>query len=71
MQLFIAGEIIKLRNEDLDESERSLKNVLCKELKRPGADCKVEAVTNGKSGKDVARCRGDSYRNLRNESGLP
>ena len=53
MQLFIAGEIIKLRNEDLDESERSLKNVLCKELKRPGAECKVEAVTNGKSGKDV------------------
>ena len=38
--LFIAGEVTKLRSEDLDESERILQNVMGKELKRLGVDCK-------------------------------
>ena len=36
--VFIAGEITKLRSEDLDESERILQNVMGKELKRLGVD---------------------------------
>ena len=53
--LFIAGEITRLRSEDLDENERNLKNVLGKELKRQGAEFKpISKVETGAiPGQDV------------------
>ena len=55
MQLFIAGEITKVRSEDLDESERILQNVMGKELKRLGVDCKsIQKIeSNINRGQDI------------------